>query len=93
MVDGKFLIEAESNREILCISNGLAKESLSTPYSNMPKVDSQQLVIYLHRYLCLKDFTTVNNAQRELLAKALADISKGIFIGVLLPGATDKLSF
>ena len=33
----------------------------------------------------------MNNAQRDLLAKALADISKGIFIGVLLAGATDKL--
>ena len=35
----------------------------------------------------------MNNAQRDLLAKALADISKGIFIGVLLAGATDKLFF
>ena len=35
----------------------------------------------------------MNNAQRDLLAKALADISKGIFIGVLLAAATDKLSF
>ena len=35
----------------------------------------------------------MNNAQRDLLAKALADISKGIFIGALLAAATDKLSF
>ena len=35
----------------------------------------------------------MNNAQRDLLAKALADHLKGIFIGVLLAAATDKLSF
>ena len=34
----------------------------------------------------------MNDAQRDLLAKASADISKGIFIGVLLAAATDKLS-
>lgn len=34
----------------------------------------------------------MNTAQRDLLTKALADISKGIFIGALLAAATDKLS-
>ena len=34
----------------------------------------------------------MNNVQRDLLTKALADVSKGIFIGALLAAATGKLS-
>ena len=34
----------------------------------------------------------MNRAQRDLLAKALADVAKGIFIGALLASATDKLT-
>ena len=35
----------------------------------------------------------MNNFQRDLLSKALADIAKGIFIGAILATATDKLTF
>ena len=35
----------------------------------------------------------VNSAQREMLAKAFADIAKGLFVGVLLAAGAEKLSF
>lgn len=33
----------------------------------------------------------MNNAQRELLAKSLADVAKGVFVGALLASGTGKL--
>ena len=49
-------------------------------------------MIYFQNILPIEDFTPMNNAQRDLLTKALADVSKGIFIGALLAAATGKLS-
>lgn len=34
----------------------------------------------------------MNNAQRDLLVKAFADIAKGLFVGVLLAAGTEKVS-
>ena len=35
----------------------------------------------------------MNRPQRDLLSKALADVSKGIFIGGVLATATERLTF
>ena len=35
----------------------------------------------------------MNEAQRDLLVRALSDIAKGVFVGVLLAAGTRKLSF
>ena len=34
----------------------------------------------------------MNNAQRDLLAKAFADVAKGLFVGVLLAAGAEKIS-
>ena len=34
----------------------------------------------------------MNNAQRDLLAKAFADVAKGLLIGVLLAAGAEKIS-
>ena len=33
----------------------------------------------------------MNHAQRDLLAKSLADVAKGVFVGALLASGTGKL--
>ena len=34
----------------------------------------------------------MNNAQRDLLAKAFADVARGLFVGVLLAAGAGKIS-
>ena len=35
----------------------------------------------------------MNEAQRELLVRALSDVAKGVFVGALLAAGAGKLSF